>query len=726
MAGQDIGSATLLIENLKHMWRMDRKASRQREESQLVRMSIPEAKRTQSGYVQVRGSIVAMSTVHQMIKSVHVTCEDCDYNESTNYNIPQYRPHVKPRFKCPNYSKEHQKGDTAISEYEWVATVDIWLQDLEKSNDLERLQVKLFDNNTYINTGEIVDAVGHMHVVRANDNLNNKPESVMFVDELIYVKRKEITLTQEDKDNIVSWKSELEKNGKSIIGEAIGLFAPHLIGFDHIKKGIFVQCVNAGIKNDRTRLPIRMKLNILLIGDPGTAKGELSSAALDLIHNCQSVNGIASSGISLVAVVNKDNGGAFSVNLGPLALAKDGLCRINEIGRLKLDQQPHLFDSMEEGITDMVKYGFPANIECHASILATANPLNNKWKDSDKISAEEFPILLQIAHRFDLIYVFRERRDDEFIDAYVDTRSVVSSNYSSGVYSGDLEKLQKYLAYCRTFEPTIPDDVRLLLKHFFKQMAKTDVEGIFRKFDSLLRISIGIAKLNLKHIVDVHDANEAMNMYQLQLSEFKHHVGIPRDPRDVAYQEILQIVKETYNVVPGGIEFREAVKIACERNSQVKDYLGRASKDYLSLEDNSKLKPILELLRKNPNIVFVGEKPIVMKWNPDNHDKNDMLSDVSDVSDVPSRPPTQKNDESLQLGRKNTKIEGGVQKGTSDTPDTPDSNNDNQRPKGIYKASWSGDVWACRYCGLNGNKSSMWEHHGCPELNGEGETEPQY
>ena len=316
----------------------------------------------------------------------------------------------------------------------------------------------------------------------------------------------------------------------------------------------------------------------------------------------------------------------------------------------------------------MVKYGFPANIECHASTLATANPLNNKWKSSDKISAEEFPVLLQIAHRFDLIYVFRERRDEEFIDAYVDTRSVVSSNYSSGVYSGDLEKLQKYLAYCRTFEPTIPDNVRLLLKHFFKQMAKTDVDGLFRKFDSLLRVSMGIAKRGLKSIVDVHDANEAMNMYQLQLSEFKHHVGIPRDPRDVAYQEIIQIVKDTYNIVPGGIEFRETVKMACERNSQVNDYLGRGighDKDHLSLEDNSKLKPVLELLRINPNVDFVGEKPIVMKWKPDG--KN--ISDVSDVSDAPFRDRSQKNEESVQLGRKNPKNQEGVQKPTKKSND---------------------------------------------------------
>jgi DNA replicative helicase MCM subunit Mcm2 (Cdc46/Mcm family) len=64
-------------------------------------------------------------------------------------------------------------------------------------------------------------------------------------------------------------------------------------------------------------------------------------------------------------------------------------------------------------------------------------------------------------------------------------------------------------------------------------MGRSDVDGVFKKFDSLLRISIGIARLKLKSIVDIEDANEAMHMLQQMLGEFAKYVGIPRDPRDV-------------------------------------------------------------------------------------------------------------------------------------------------------------------------------------------------
>ena len=121
---------------------------------------------------------------------------------------------------------------------------------------MNRLQVKLFDANTYdISAGEIVDVIGHIYVVRNNDSLNSKPECVLFADDLGYIKRKEIALTEQDKDEIHGWKSALDKKGVSVIDELTRLFAPEMIGFDHVKKGIFIQCVNAGIKNDKEQAP---------------------------------------------------------------------------------------------------------------------------------------------------------------------------------------------------------------------------------------------------------------------------------------------------------------------------------------------------------------------------------------------------------------------------------------------------------------------------------------
>lgn len=708
VSGQDIASATLLIDNLKHMWRTDKKATQQRQEQTLVEKSIAEAKRMQSGYVKTRGTIMGMSTVYHMFKKSDTTCEACGYHEETEYSIPQYRPHVKPRSRCPAWTKSHAMGDTAVTEYDYIPTVDIWLQDMDRFNDLDRLQVKLFDNNTNdVNTGEVVDIVGHVHVVRNNDNVNSKPESVLFSDELIYTKRNEITLTQQDIDEIHQWKQEIKRQGKNVIDELASKMIPEVLGMDNVKKGLLIMDANAGLKNQEGEFPERQRIHTLLIGDPGTAKSSLAKKSITFVPRSQSVSGQAVSGVSLTAVINKENGGAMSLMLGPLALAKNAIGMINELGRLKLDQQPALFDVMEEGVINTVKYGFPSNVECHASVLATANPINSKWKNDNKVGSEEFPILLQVVDRFDLIFVVREIRDQNFLNGYVRTRRAVAENYSAGVYDEDKVFLQKYIALMRSLKtPKISHEADLLLDHFFKEMARKDVTGIFRKVESLYRVSIAIARLKLKEIVDTEDARETMQIFQFMLSEYNQSIGIPREPRDVVYELIRQIVKETYNI-SNGIEFIEAIKKACERDSLAMGYLGKDGKiegGLLKQRHNYKLRPILELLRKDPYINIIGEHPIVLQWNPDGR-----LGDVSDVSDVDFPDPPNEN------GETENDFEEGDQKTTSPTsPASP-------RPKGIYKASWSGDVWTCRYCALNGSKSSMWKHNDCPELNREGE-----
>ena len=80
-----------------------------------------------------------------------------------------------------------------------------------------------------------------------------------------------------------------------------------------------------------------------------------------------------------------------------------------------------------------------------------------------------------------------------------------------------------------------------------------------------------------------------------------------------------------------------------------------------------------------------------------------ILGDESDVSDV----------DFSDSPNKNTIVESeeeGDQKTAS--PTSPTS------PR-IYKASWTGDVLACRYCGRKGDRPSM-EKHDCPEVKKEG------
>jgi hypothetical protein len=69
--------------------------------------------------------------------------------------------------------------------------------------------------------------------------------------------------------------------------------------------------------------------------------------------------------------------------------------------------------------------------------------------------------------------------------------------------------------------------------------------------------------------------------------------------------------------------------------------------EYLKLQNNHKLRPILELLRKDPHILIVGENPIVLKWQPDIKPlttmSKEVLNDLNDVNDVDFSEPHQTN-----------------------------------------------------------------------------------
>ena len=163
------------------------------------------------------------------------------------------------------------------SEYEYVTTVDVELQDPDKFNEIECLSVHLFEKDTEnIVLGETVSITGSLYVVRKNDNANSKAITVLYANSIEYIEREELTLTEQGYQRNRSWKLSIENQGKNIIDELAKKFAPTIIGNEHNKKGLLYVCANAGIKNDEKKIPRRLRIHALLIGDPGLAKSPLS------------------------------------------------------------------------------------------------------------------------------------------------------------------------------------------------------------------------------------------------------------------------------------------------------------------------------------------------------------------------------------------------------------------------------------------------------------------
>lgn len=68
-----------------------------------------------------------------------------------------------------------------------------------------------------------------------------------------------------------TWRSSIEREGKNVITELVRIFAPIVIGNNHVKEGLLMIGANAGIPNVENRNPKHMRLHALLIGDPSSS-----------------------------------------------------------------------------------------------------------------------------------------------------------------------------------------------------------------------------------------------------------------------------------------------------------------------------------------------------------------------------------------------------------------------------------------------------------------------
>jgi DNA replicative helicase MCM subunit Mcm2 (Cdc46/Mcm family) len=146
----------------------------------------------------------------------------------------------------------------------------------------------------------------------------------------------------------------------------------------------------------------------LLIGDPSLAKSTFLNKIVEIVPNARYESCQSSTGLSLTAQVSKEEGGIYTLRHGPIPLANGSICTLNEIGQMHISEHKHFLDCMQEGRFTLNKYGFNASITANTSIVASANPINNTWRDPDEIQQNEFPTLTQIVHRFDFIFIFRK------------------------------------------------------------------------------------------------------------------------------------------------------------------------------------------------------------------------------------------------------------------------------------------------------------------------------
>ena len=487
-------------------------------------------------------------------------------------------------------------------EYEYRNALIIELQDEDKFDDLEKLQVILFDDDTKnVQAGELVTITGQIYIERLNSSRDAKLGTRMYSHSIHYKTRKEISISNVDRDAIRRFAN---KYGNKVIDKLVDMFATNVIGYQHVKKGLLISassCANDYRSNKDFRY--RVRIHCLLIGDPGTAKSLLLKAVIKVVPNSKFESAQSSTGISLTALVSKEGGDISILRCGPIPLAKESICALNEIGRMSFESQGQLLDVMEEGEFSINKHGINAHIRSPTVIIGSANPTTSKWRiDSNdgKVNLDDIPAIKPLVDRFDLMFVFKTSKDPNDLREYTYKKS---KSESSKIPNYD-EFITKYLIYAKRFNPIISDEAETILNEYYIGIARTVDSPRVR--DTLFRVARMFARLKLKNIVDAEDALEVCQFYNVILTEHDQVVNIPANPRDVTLNECLYMLEATQ----APIAFEELIKKVCDKDQYIKTYIG----EDLKVRNNKKLRTIVEMMLQNSHVKRIYMKPVVLQW----------------------------------------------------------------------------------------------------------------